>query len=693
MSYSSTPRNARGLSLLDSDFSERPVAKAPRPTAPKPAKEAGVAPEPSVGILDRPTTLLERPLRDSYNPAIDSLPSHLRSSKPVAPADKATPIPITPATVSAVSEPVFTRVAPRPAAPRNVIELLEEARHMAEIGVSQDDIVEYVYSVAGGFGLRMSHDQHANAAIQETKVAPPEFRLSPDEAPEESPPDESTTPTGEQSIDAKRANGKGSRRRAKSAAAVNVPVIRQRDGSHLLDISKILGLAPRPAATEQSMPEKGLTVGRLVLGSGRRGAARAPTSRDSRWNASAAAEPRPLQYECNGLVIDARTWRVLSMPPGAFDLRPSAKKVDAYLARNLYDIVRVDDGTVVTLYSWVHPTDGAIWALSTSNAYDVSALKWIGERTYASVIFDLFTRLYPDFVAETRASFDEEKSRLDFENLSRSYCYTFGFRHHDFHPLIADPERIWQIQHTDVSGPVPRVIQGGRLPHVPQQRWYRAEDLIEHISARCGVATAITCEGLSALGSDALSSAKTFVAAAARRATEPTALDLNYGYILRTREPEETRELSYVLIETPLLARVRRIMYERAPPIVRDHLGEGDRLDYNTMRALLTSTDRPDFEALYPNLVPRLRFFDSFLANITKRVSHILRQKAMNSSDDGIVARTASSKVADALVKHIKQFENLTALTSAAQQVIHDYAYNPEYAYLYLRAVQVTEAC
>ena len=354
--------------------------------------------------------------------------------------------------------------------------------------------------------------------------------------------------------------------------------------------------------------------------------------------------------------------------------------------------MRVDDGTVVTLYSWEHPLEGSIWALSTSNAYDVSALWWSGRRTYAAVIFDLFSRLYPAFVAETKASLDEGKSRLNFGNLSRAYCYTFGFRHHDFHPLLADPERIWQIQHTDVSGSTPKVIQGGRLPHIPQQRWYRAEDLLEHISARCGTTRSVTCEGLRMLGVDALSSAKAFIASAGRRSAEPTALDLNYGYILRTREPEETRELSYVLIETPLLARVRKIMYERAPTAVRAYLGEGDRLDYNTMRALLTSTERPDFEALYPNLAPRLRYFDSFLANITKRVSHILRQKAMSSGEESIATRTASSKVADALVKHIKQFENLTGLTGDAQKVIHDYAHNPEYAYLYLRAVQVTEA-
>jgi hypothetical protein len=79
------------------------------------------------------------------------------------------------------------------------------------------------------------------------------------------------------------------------------------------------------------------------------------------------------------------------------------------------------------------------------------------------------------------------------------------------------------------------------------------------------------------------------------------------------------------------------------------------------------------------------------VGNIVARVSHTLRQKAMNLAGRQASTRTATSQVADALVKHIKQFESLSALTGAAQQIIRDYTMNPEYAFLYLRAVQATE--
>ena len=64
--------------------------------------------------------------------------------------------------------------------------------------------------------------------------------------------------------------------------------------------------------------------------------------------------------ECNGAVIDVRTWTHLAVPPRAFDTRPSKKEVDrAFAAPDAdgvirtghYNVIQVIDGTVVTNYS------------------------------------------------------------------------------------------------------------------------------------------------------------------------------------------------------------------------------------------------------------------------------------------------------------------------------------------------------
>ena len=113
-----------------------------------------------------------------------------------------------------------------------------------------------------------------------------------------------------------------------------------------------------------------------------------------------------------------------------------------------YDIIRVDDGTVVTLYKWNHPQHGSVWGMASNNGYDVSSLYWMGPMTYAEVFYDLALRRYPEFVAQTGMAIARtgKSTRLTFTKLDPSFSYTVGFRHHNFHPVVEDPERMWSIQ-------------------------------------------------------------------------------------------------------------------------------------------------------------------------------------------------------------------------------------------------------
>ena len=106
--------------------------------------------------------------------------------------------------------------------------------------------------------------------------------------------------------------------------------------------------------------------GRIILSRGRRGGGSGLCS------------------ECNGAVIDACTWTNLVVPARAFDPRPSKKEVDRAFAvpdadgvirTGLYNVIKVTDGTAVTIYSWTHPKKGLVWCLASANAYDMSNLK------------------------------------------------------------------------------------------------------------------------------------------------------------------------------------------------------------------------------------------------------------------------------------------------------------------------------
>jgi hypothetical protein len=584
--------------------------------------------------------------------------------------------------------------------PADAHELLSEVRAMVDAGADQTAAIDYVYAIAARLGLRVRHDQHelhpapegapetaaegaAEEATEGAAEGAPEGAAegAPEEAAEEATEGEAALEEADGKAAARRATGRGARRRArKRAPVVGAPTVRRADGTHVLDLGSILGLRPAPGApaADEAAPARGRTVGRLVLSCDRRGG-RARGLPDS-----------ALRHECNGLVVDARAWRPLAVPPGAFNPRANTRMVDAMLTDDLYDIIPVDDGTIVTLYCWAHPTAGPTWALASSGGYDVSGLQWFGRLTYAGVFHDLVTRLYPAAAHAAGMSFDAAASRLAFAQLDPACCYTVGFRHHAFHPLTADPERMWQIQCTDLAGDRPRAVHGGGIPHIPGQRVLRDHELARLLGSRMPTeglreAGAVTCESLRALGRDALPRA---IAAIGAHELAP----LNYGFILRTRDPARTGEHGDVLLETPLLARVRKLAYERAPPNVRDHLAPAERFEYNAMRAFLTVGDRADFQALYPGWAPRLAAFGQFVDNVVARVIHALRQRAMAPASREPAARTPTGQVAAALLEHIRQFEDLATFNAHTEQIVHDYVVNPEYAFLFLRAIQLGSA-
>jgi hypothetical protein len=455
-----------------------------------------------------------------------------------------------------------------------------------------------------------------------------------------------------------------------------VSIIRRRDGSHQLLVGQ--GAVPTPPAPEAAPrqaagADRAMTVGRVVLSGDKQGGVR--HGRD------------PLiYYECNGVVIDARTWRTLAIPPNAFNDRPSTKDVDGFLAESLYDIIRVDDGTVVTLYCWDHPTDGPVWAIASSNGYDVSSLCWIGPLTYAEIFHDLAQRLYPGFVAEAGLTLERRAdgtTRLNFTQLGRSRCYTVGFRHHNFHPMTADPERIWQIQSADITGATPQVAYSGRgrgLPGIPDQHLYPDGFL----------GGAPTLEALRAAGGDAIPQATAFIAqCAALGPPAPPELPaaLNYGYILRSRDPARTKDHSNIIVGTPLLGRIRKIVYERAPRSVRDSLTADDRLEYNAMQAFLTASARADFLALYPGWAGRFLAYEEFVNNVIQLVIHTIRQRATAGAHEAAL-KTPTSQVARAILDHISRFEQLMPFHKDTESVVRDYVVTPDYAFLFLRAMR-----
>lgn len=616
--------------------------------------------------------------------------------------------------------PRVARATPPSRASRDytLTSLLAELRERAHEGESQDALVDWLYALTSALGIRMHYDEYPSGQLPEARARPapppprppplsvpgpeafpplgnpPNAEAAPSEAPLETLP--AALPAAlsaalpEAAPEAVAPSPTPAEGPKKKIRETRVPVTVDH-GTIVVQFFADPALQVRdpPASGHFSfLAENGGLVGRIILSCDRR---------NSRVDS-------PLCAECSGAVINAQTWTLLAVPPRAFAPRPSPKEIDRHLAADLYDIIQVSDGTVMTLYSWEHPAKGPVWCLATSNGYDVSPFKWMGEKPYAEILHELLAANQA-FAEETglrllRNFLCEGDARLDFAGLDPGKCYTVGFRHNNFHPMGADPPGVWNIQAADLATGAPLYGEDSPgLPHIPRQAVFSAAGLRQLLS-RPGEEP-ICMADLDQISRTALDEAKPVIAGTAPRAPPIAPSEgihvspFNYGFILRSRDPAVTGPLSDILSESPLLRKVRQLVYQRPGRQVRDELDHTNRLEYSGLKAYLTEADRADFIALFPEFKERFALYKQFLDNVIRMVVTLHRQNAMapnTRTSNGEAPRTRITTVAKAMLTHICRFEtDFRPFHADAASLVHDFVARPEYALLYLKAIGTPE--
>jgi len=666
-----------------------------------------------------------------------------------------TPTAVTPTAVTptAVTPTAVTPTAVTPAAVPRFLKRAELFEYL-EKNRGAEDIFERVYAFAEASGVRIRHDQQeCISTIDQTPLTTPtnsaqesprgargapcteamamtiaETEYESDltsvvsdsdgsvRASETASMRASETGSMNTSETALSATSKQSRR-SQRGKVVSVPFTRARDGTYRMSLGQIF----QEEEMNQPAPTRGSLVCRMLMSGGRGGTA--------------------VQREFSGLLFDSESWLPLATPPPAFKLRPATDAVNALLVADAYDIIRVDDGTVVTLYKWNHPQHGKVWGMASNNGYDVSSLYWMGPMTYAEVFYDLAVRRYPEFVTQTGMGITRtgKSTRLTFTKLDPSFSYTVGFRHHNFHPVVEDPERMWSIQSLPnlaqrygttveltlqslavdlaatktgtsnvVSSESPKVSSespkassagpalfeaGSEAPvlKIPAQATIEPTQLARELGVE-----QLTLAHLRTAGVCAFETAIAHISGAAR--VFPADLAFNYGYILRLRPADRLKpgaaavvaanpDHEHVLVETPLLTRIRRIVYERAPRTIRDRLTAEERQQFSALRAFLTP-DRRDFLLIFPAWAARFTTFEKFTNSVIAEAIHILRQRVRTPPSRDPRPSTMAGHIASALLNHISKTMALTAPHRDAESILRDLIIVPENAYLFLRAMQ-----
>lgn len=380
-----------------------------------------------------------------------------------------------------------------------------------------------------------------------------------------------------------------------------------------------------------------------------------------------------LHYQSNALVIDAENWDVVAHGPLNFNKKLNIPKIDQFLKEKKYEITKINDGTTITLYPWK-----TRWAIASSNAYDISNMVWVGDKSYIQIFKDLVDRLYPEFINETGMEIlgTEGNLFLNFTKLDRTKSYTIVFRHHDFHPIKEDPEKIWQIQVIDLSNPynaVP-ITEENKLPCFHLQE-YVDKTKINSVSELYE----LTKDSVS----DAISGSKPSsgsYAAAAAGSDEPVVKKFNYGYILTSIDRATTKENSSIIIQSEFLKKIRSIHY-MGWNSEKIKVNKKNINDVKIMRALIGSSEIKElFVSIHPESVPKMKEFEEFLDVVVDLTFDKLKNDTTTEKENTYVEKFCCE-----LVKHIKENSALKPTTSISRDIVKDWCYETKYAPIYTK--------
>lgn len=382
-----------------------------------------------------------------------------------------------------------------------------------------------------------------------------------------------------------------------------------------------------------------------------------------------------LYRQLNGIVLQYPGWKVLAVPASMFNQKPR----ESELIKNLsdYDVYPIIDGTVVTLY-WHDTVNGGpgSWRLSSTNGFDVTDYCWMSGLTYFAAIMKIAER-YPQF---------------SLARLNKSCSYTIGFRHHDFHPMRSDPEKLWFIQSCNLDilnnllvTPLSAsqfldssaskastqaqpmlVINSNDNIGIPIQR-----PILFNTDDGAAIMNLLHQYNENSLDAFMRGSKGDFV-------NEP-----HYGYFLR---PKTHRgDLCDVMFESKVLHLLRKTMYNFPK---KRALGDGEltattRIEYAILRAYLGITIRYPFITLFPQYESSYKRYDDLFNKIAARIVQIISKRNDKKHADAKIETLAQS-----FADHIKE-SGVNVTNSEGINIILSFLRDQRYLELYFNAIVI----
>jgi hypothetical protein len=349
--------------------------------------------------------------------------------------------------------------------------------------------------------------------------------------------------------------------------------------------------------------------------------------------------------ECNGLVLDMKSMKPLVIPQKTFIKSIDTNEVNLNLSKDLYDISLIEDGTTISLY---YSDNLDSWRISTQKGYDVTDKMW-GSQTYKSIIDDILI------------VYNIEKIDF-FDSLNKSKCYTFGFKHPSMHPFREgkpDPIiKMWFIQSTELISPY-IVSTEFDNPKIPKQTVYNFP--LEKN-------TKVLFNQLRMSFTNFLSSG-----------------DINYGFILRSKDESQTGINSNIILKSSLMNRIRQLYYNA--PIDKLDKDKYDIEKYIVISSYLDTNTHNMFITLFPQYESLYKKLNDIKSKLIKS---ILQYAKFIKHRDG---NEYNNQIAIHLYNHIAQHCHIDINYRHINRIISSFINNKIYISLYYKLLteQTTE--
>lgn len=305
----------------------------------------------------------------------------------------------------------------------------------------------------------------------------------------------------------------------------------------------------------------------------------------------------PIVQECNGLIVEANEnkYKALVVPILKFNSSYRKNEVTHFYKEGLYTMYKVLDGTTVNLYYY-----NGSWRISTANGYDVTDLLFINDKSYSHILNELFA-LYPNF---------------SFDKLQKNKCYTLIFTYTEYHVFSGNSNSIVFVQSVDLD----------------KFNNHKKLDITYDEDIGVPFQEAVSVGGtLTEIYDTCYNAYNNYIKNGI----------INFGFILRSNNVSKTKFHHHILIESSLMAAIRRLIYNNgvySDLIKSDFLKQYnlsyDKMHINVLQAYLNINTMSKFTKLFPQFSNEIKKINVIIKYIIPKYillnSNVLQENCLN---------------------------------------------------------------